>query len=97
MENAGALVVVCKEIGLVTNADKTKYMVMNQDQNAGRSHCIKIDNSSYESVEEFKYLVATLTKQNSIQEEIMRRVNSGNTCYIIRCRNFCLPVCNPKI
>jgi len=34
-ENAGALVVACKETGLVTNADKTKYMVMNRDQNAG--------------------------------------------------------------
>jgi len=34
-ENAEALVVACKETGLVTNADKTKYMVMNRDQNAG--------------------------------------------------------------
>jgi hypothetical protein len=34
-ENTEALVVACREIGLVTNADKTKYMIMNQDQNAG--------------------------------------------------------------
>jgi hypothetical protein len=43
-ENAEALVVVSKEIGLEMNADKTKCMVMSQDQNAGRSHRLKIDN-----------------------------------------------------
>jgi hypothetical protein len=31
-------------------------MVMPQDQTAGRSDSMKIDNSSFESVEEFKYL-----------------------------------------
>ena len=43
---------------------------MSPDQNAGRSHSIKIDNISFERVEEFKYLGTTLTNQNSIQEEI---------------------------
>ena len=32
-ENAEALVVAGKEIGLEVNADKTKYMVMSRDQN----------------------------------------------------------------
>ena len=56
-------------------------MVMSRDQNAGRSHNIKNDNSSFESVEEFKYLGTTLTNQNFIQEEIKSRLKSGNTCY----------------
>jgi len=34
-ENAEALIVASKEIGLEVNADKTKYMVMSGDQNAG--------------------------------------------------------------
>jgi hypothetical protein len=51
-------------------ADKTKYMVMVRDQNAGRSHSMNIDNSSIERVEEFKYLGTTLTNQNSVQAEI---------------------------
>jgi hypothetical protein len=34
-ENAKALVVASNEIGLDINADKTKYLVMSQDQNAG--------------------------------------------------------------
>ena len=56
-------------------------MVMSQDQNARHSHKIKIDNHSFERVEEFKYLGTTLTNQNSIQEEIKSRLKSGNACY----------------
>ena len=48
-------------------------MVMSRDRNAGRSHHVKIDNSSIERVEEFEYLGTTLTDQNSIQEEIKSR------------------------
>jgi len=70
-----------KETGLEVNADKTKYMVMSRDQNAGRSHSIKNDNSSLSRVEEFKYLGTTLTNQNCIREEIKSRLKSGNACY----------------
>jgi hypothetical protein len=44
-ENAEALVVAAKEIGLEVNANKNKYMIMSRDQNAGRSYSMKIDNS----------------------------------------------------
>jgi len=43
-KNAYALVVASKKIGLEVKAYKTKHMVLFQDQNAGRSHAIKIDN-----------------------------------------------------
>jgi len=36
-ENTEALVVAGKETGLEVNVDKTKYMVMSRDQNAGRN------------------------------------------------------------
>ena len=52
-DNAEALIVASKETGLEVNADKTKYMVMSRDQNAGQSHSMKTDNSSFERVEEF--------------------------------------------
>jgi len=67
-ENAEALVVASKEIGLIVNGDKTKYMVMSREQNAGRSHILRTDNSSFERVEEFKYLRTNLTYKNSIQK-----------------------------
>jgi hypothetical protein len=41
-ENTGSLVAVGKEFGLEVNADKTKYMVMSWNQNAGQSHNMKI-------------------------------------------------------
>jgi len=34
-ENAEALVMASKEIGLEVNTDKTKYLVMSRDKNAG--------------------------------------------------------------
>ena len=76
-----ASVVAGEEAGLEVNVDKAKYMVMYRDQNAGRIHCVRIDNSTFESVEEFKYLGTTLTNQNSNAEEIKSRLRSGNACY----------------
>ena len=61
-----------REIGLEVNADKTKYMVMSLEQNAGRSRNVKVDNSSFERPKEFKYFGRTLTNQISIHEEIKR-------------------------
>jgi hypothetical protein len=62
-------------------ADKTKYMVISRDQNAGRIQRVRTDNSTFERVEEFKYLGTTLTNQNSIAEEVKSRLRSGNACY----------------
>ena len=42
---------------------------------------MRIDNRTFERVEEFKYLGTTLTNQNSIAEEIKNRLKSGNACY----------------
>jgi len=75
-----ALVVTTKEKGLEVNADKTKYIVMFRDQNAGRSHNIKIDNNSLARVDDFKYLGTTITHQISLQEVIKSRLKSGNGC-----------------
>jgi hypothetical protein len=43
-ENTEALVVASSEIGLEVNAEKTKYMVMSWDENAGQNHKIEIGN-----------------------------------------------------
>ena len=89
-KNTKALLVSSMEIGLEVNpdktglevnADKTKYNVMSRDQNARQSHNIKIDNSFFVRVEEFKYLGTTLTYRNSMQEEVKSRLKPGNACY----------------
>ena len=41
---------------------------MSRDQNTGRSRNMKIDNSTFERLEEFRYLGTTMTNENSIQE-----------------------------
>jgi len=78
-KNTQALVVASKKSGLKVNADKTKYMVMSQDQDAGGSYSVKTDNSFF-LVEEFRYLGSTLMNQNSVQEEIKTTKKSGNAC-----------------
>jgi hypothetical protein len=45
------------------------------------NHDIKIDNRCFENVEQYRYLGMTITNRNLIQEEIKRRLNSGNACY----------------
>jgi hypothetical protein len=55
-KNTQASVVASKEIGEEENDEKTKYMVMSQDQYAGRNHNIKIGNKSFERVEKFNIL-----------------------------------------
>ena len=73
--------VASKESGLEVNADKTRYMVISRDQNAGESNKMKTNNNSFEIVEAFKYLGTTITNQNSIHEEIKSSLRSVNACY----------------
>ena len=40
-----------KDIGIEVNSDKSMYMVMIRDQNAGRRHNMKLDNRPFERVE----------------------------------------------
>jgi hypothetical protein len=56
-------------------------MLLSLHQNAGQNHNIKIANSCFENVAQFRYLGKTVTNQNFIQEEIKWRLNSGNACY----------------
>jgi len=53
---------------------------MHQKQTLGQTFVDQC-NSSFELVEEIKCLEVSLTNQNSIQEEIRSRLNSGNACY----------------
>jgi hypothetical protein len=56
-------------------------MLLSRHQNAGQNRHIKIANRSFENVSRLKYFGTTVTNQNFIQEEIKKRLNSGNGCY----------------
>ena len=55
-KNLENFVVSNKEIGLEVTTDKTKYVYMCQDQNAGGHQNIKFDTISFQSLEQLKYL-----------------------------------------
>ncbi|KAJ4432309.1 hypothetical protein ANN_20928 [Periplaneta americana] len=80
-ENTGILLEASKEVGLEVNPEKTKYIIMPRDENIVRNGNIKIGNLSFEEVEKFKYLGATVTNINYTREEIKHRINIGNACY----------------
>ncbi|KAJ4429104.1 hypothetical protein ANN_26105 [Periplaneta americana] len=80
-ENTEILLEASKAIGLEVKPEKTKYMIMSRDQNIVRNGNIKIRYLSFEEVEKFKYLGATVTNINDTREEIKLRINMGNACY----------------
>jgi hypothetical protein len=80
-KNTQTLIDAGKKVGPEVNTEKTKYMLLSRQQNAGQNHDIKIGNRWFGNVEQFRYFGTTITNQNLIQEEIKRRLNSGNACY----------------
>jgi hypothetical protein len=80
-KNTETLIDASKEVGLEISVKKTKYRLLSHYQNLGRNQDIKIANTSFENVSQFKYLGTTVTNQNLIQEEINRTLNSANVCY----------------
>jgi hypothetical protein len=80
-KNTETLIDARKKVGLERNVEKTKCILLPHHQNVGRNRDIKIANTSFGNVSQFKYSGTTVTNQNLIQEEIKGRLNSGNACY----------------
>jgi hypothetical protein len=58
------LIDASKEVGLEINAEKSKYMLLSCQQNAGQNHGIKIANRCFKKVAQFKYVGTIVTNQN---------------------------------
>jgi hypothetical protein len=80
-KNTETIIDASKEVGLGINVEKTNYMLLSLHQNAGQNRDIKAVSRSFKNVSQFKYLGTEVINQNLIQEEIKRRLNSGNACY----------------
>jgi hypothetical protein len=74
-ENTETLLQASRDVGLVINAEKTKYIiivivVMSRQLNSGQNQNIRIANELLENVAKFEYLGKTLTNQNDIHNEM---------------------------
>jgi ERCC4-related helicase len=59
-----------RDVGLKIYAEKTKCMLLARHRNVGQNHYIKIANSLFKGVSQFKYLGTTASNQNFIQKEL---------------------------
>jgi hypothetical protein len=75
-KNTETVIDASKEIVLEVNTEKTKYMVLSRQQNAGQNHDIKIANRSFENMAQLKYFRTTVINQNLIRKKLR-----GNPCY----------------
>jgi hypothetical protein len=80
-KNTETLIDASKEVDIEINIEKTKYMLPSRHQIVDQNRDLKIGNRSFENVLQFTYLRMTVTNQTLIQQEIKRRLNSGNVCY----------------
>jgi hypothetical protein len=82
-KNTQTLIDASKEVSLEVKVEKSEYsyMLLSRQQNGGQNHDIKIADRRFKNVTPFRYLGTTITNQNLINEEINRRLNSGNACY----------------
>jgi hypothetical protein len=62
------------ETGTETNSEKSKYMVMYQDQNEFQNGNTQIGNKLFETVEQFKYLEKILKGSEFQYGEIKSRL-----------------------
>jgi hypothetical protein len=56
-------------------------LIISYHQNAGQNHSVQIAKVLFENMAQFKYWRTTVTNQNLPQEEIKRRLDSGNAWY----------------
>jgi hypothetical protein len=90
---AGLLMTVSKEM------PEYKLALLFHHQNAGQNHDINIAKRLFGNVAQFKYFGTTVRNQNLIQEEIKRKLNSGDACChsVQNLPSSCLLLKNKKI
>jgi hypothetical protein len=78
IKNMDTLIDASKGVGVEVNAEKTSICCCLIPRMQVK---IMIADRCFENAAQFIYLVTTITNQNLFQEEIKRKLNSGNACY----------------
>jgi hypothetical protein len=74
------------KFGLLINENKMKYMMCARKQRRGNK--LETGDMSFESIQSFKYLVSTVTQNNTIEEEIKERLTAGNKAFYANQKMF---------
>jgi hypothetical protein len=72
--------------GLKVNVYKTKYLKCTRRQYQPKN--INIENKEFEQVKSFKYLRSTVNTDNTIEEEIKKRIALGNKAFFVNKKMF---------
>jgi hypothetical protein len=67
-----------KEVGLVINEGKTKYMVAANTQNCSKPHAVEIGRYSFERVGSYTYVGSLVNGDSNVSEEITNRLIAAN-------------------
>jgi hypothetical protein len=78
-KNSKTLPDASKKVGLEIYVKKTKHMLLSPHHNSGQNRFIQLANEIV--CFRVQYFGTTITNQNLNQEEIKKRLNSGNDCY----------------
>src|SRR6202012_2350336 len=70
-----------KEVGLLVNEDKTKYLTLDRQHGSRIGQNITMNEFNFEVVQSFKYLGSINNISNDIEEEILMRTTQGNKCF----------------
>ena len=70
-----------KLIGLEVNVKKTKYLRMTADERRRALENLTCGDLTFEAVENFVYLGASVNNSNKTSDEIQRRIMAGNRAY----------------
>jgi len=70
-----------KDLGLIVNVNKTKYLKVSRKDQKETDRNISMAGSSFERVQNFIYLGAYLSSKNNMHEEIAYRIMAANKAY----------------
>ncbi|KAJ4430124.1 hypothetical protein ANN_22334 [Periplaneta americana] len=70
-----------KEIGLIINERKTKYMLADNGKIGDKIDSLQISDYNFEKVDNFTYLGSVVTSDNNMSKEISNRLMKANRAY----------------
>ncbi|KAJ4425703.1 hypothetical protein ANN_27899 [Periplaneta americana] len=70
-----------KEVGLIINEKKTKYMLADNGKIGDKIDSLQISDYNFEKVDNFTYLRSVVTSDNNMSKEIYNRLMKANRAY----------------